>query len=165
MRMFAFVAPILIGLVFALYVGSPSPLFLATGIVLAEGDGCFTEYAGGYADMLAQRGEAPAPHAESARSATKVPVEKRVRPSAPKMNFADAHALKVLPEKIAAAQLRMVELEHQLADSGLYARDSAKFGKLSAELVEIRAQKDADEERWLALEMEREALEQQVAAD
>ena len=35
MRMFAFVAPILIGLVFALYVGSPSPLFLATGIVLA----------------------------------------------------------------------------------------------------------------------------------
>jgi len=33
---------------------------------------------------------------------------------------------------------------------------------LSAALVEIRAQKDADEERWLALEMEREALEQAV---
>jgi hypothetical protein len=27
-------------------------------------------------------------------------------------------------------------------------------------LAEIRAQKDSDEERWLALEMEREALEQ-----
>jgi len=26
-------------------------------------------------------------------------------------------------------------------------------------LAEIRTQKDADEERWLALEMEREALE------
>ncbi len=31
---------------------------------------------------------------------------------------------------------------------------------VSAELSEMYAQKDADEERWLALEMEREALEQ-----
>ncbi len=30
---------------------------VATSIVLAEGDGRFTEYAGGYADMLFQRGE------------------------------------------------------------------------------------------------------------
>jgi ATP-binding cassette subfamily F protein uup len=47
-----------------------------------------------------------------------------------------------------------------LADSGLYARDPALFTKLSAELAEIRTQKDADEERWLTLEMEREALEE-----
>ena len=32
---------------------------VATQIVLAEGDGRFTEYAGGYSDMLAQRGEKP----------------------------------------------------------------------------------------------------------
>jgi glyoxylase-like metal-dependent hydrolase (beta-lactamase superfamily II) len=35
MRIFAVVAPIFIGLVFALYVGRPSAVFLATGIVLA----------------------------------------------------------------------------------------------------------------------------------
>ena len=68
--------------------------------------------------------------------------------------------LKTLPEKIAAAELRMAELEKSLSDAALYARDPARFAKLSGELVEIRAQKDADEERWLALEMEREALEQ-----
>jgi ATP-binding cassette subfamily F protein uup len=134
---------------------------MATGIVLAEGDGRFTEYAGGYADMLAQRGEKPAPQAESQKSGTKAPAEKRVRISAPKMNFADLHALKTLPEKIATAELRMADLEHQLSDENLYARDPAKFTKLSAELAKIRAQKDADEERWLVLEMEREALEQQ----
>ena len=133
---------------------------VATGIVLAEGDGHFAEYAGGYADMLAQRGEKPAPAAES-RKAAKAPVEKRVRVNAPKMNFADLHALKTLPEKIATAELRMAELEQQLSEGDLYARDSARFTKLSEELAKIRAQKDADEERWLVLEMEREALEQQ----
>ena len=43
----------------------------------------------------------------------------------------------------------------------LYIRDPAKFASLSAELADLRSQKDTDEERWLALEMEREALEQE----
>jgi ATP-binding cassette subfamily F protein uup len=41
---------------------------VATAIVLAEGDGRFTEYAGGYADMLMQRGE-PAPVRGEAKKA------------------------------------------------------------------------------------------------
>ncbi|HET7085912.1 MAG TPA: ATP-binding cassette domain-containing protein [Rhizomicrobium sp.] len=134
---------------------------VATGLILADGDGRFTEYAGGYSDMLAQRGEKPAVRAEI-RKAPKPPAEKRNRAGAAKMNFSDAHALKVLPEKIAAAELKMAALEKELADSGLYARDPGKFARLSAELAEIRGQKDADEERWLALEMEREALENQA---
>ena len=80
--------------------------------------------------------------------------------SAPKMNFADAHALKVLPDKIASAETKIAELERQLSDDGLYARDPKKFAKLSLDLATLRAEKDADEERWLALEMEREAMEQ-----
>jgi ATP-binding cassette subfamily F protein uup len=53
----------------------------------------------------------------------------------------------------------MVELERGLADSGLYARDPVRFQALSEELAALRSQKDSDEERWLALEMAREALE------
>ena len=54
----------------------------------------------------------------------------------------------------------MAELERDLSEASLYARDPARFQELSAELAEMRSQKDADEERWLALEMTREALEQ-----
>jgi len=133
---------------------------VATGIVFAEGDGRFTEYAGGYADMLAQRSGKTQNGAETRKAPAKAPAEKRVRTSAPKMNFADAHALKTLPEKIAAAEIKMAALEQRLSDGGLYARDPEMFGKLSAELAQIRTQKDADEERWLTLEMEREALEE-----
>ena len=138
---------------------------VATGIVLAEGEGRFTEYAGGYSDMLAQR-EGKAEKAVPARKGpAKAPAEKRSRAAVPKMNFADAHALKILPEKIAAAELKMAALEKRLSDGGLYARDPGQFAKLSAELAEIRTQKDADEERWLALEMEREALEQAAGGE
>ena len=133
---------------------------VATGIVLAEGDGRFTEYAGGYSDMLAQRSGNPQMVVERRKAPAKAPAEKRIRVNAPKMNFTDAHALKILPEKIVAAELKMAELEQRLSDSSLYGRDPELFGKLSAELADIRAQRDADEERWLVLEMEREALEQ-----
>ena len=132
---------------------------VATQIVLAEGDGRFTEYAGGYADMLAQRGENPAPRPEPRKSSASEPAPKPRRTVPPKMNFADAHALKTLPEKIAAADIQIAELEKSLSDSGLYAKDPKRFADLSARLVNIREQKDADEERWLTLEMQREALE------
>ena len=95
-----------------------------------------------------------------AASSGSVAAPKAARVHAPKMNFADAHALKILPEKIAEAEIKMAELEQRLSDSGLYARDAALFAKLSEELAKIRAQKDSDEERWLTLEMEREALEE-----
>ena len=134
---------------------------VATQIVLAEGDGRFTEYAGGYADMLFQRGEQVPVRPEPRKSAPGAPVEKRPRTSAPKMNFADAHALKVLPEKIAAAELSIAALEKDLSEDGLYAGNPKRFADLSARLADLRGQKDADEERWLALEMAREALETQ----
>lgn len=132
---------------------------VATQIVLAEGDGRFTEYAGGYADMLAQRGESPAPRPEPKKVSASVPKARRT--GAAKMNFADAHALKTLPEKIAAADVEIAELEKSLSDSGLYAKDPKRFADLSAQLVKIRAEKEANEERWLILEMQREALETQ----
>jgi ATP-binding cassette subfamily F protein uup len=132
---------------------------VATQIVLAQGDGRFTEYAGGYSDMLVQRGEQVPQRPEVRKEATPA-MERRSRTSVQKMNFSDLHDLKTLPEKIAAAELRMAELERRLSDSSLYARDPAQFAELSAKLAEIRTQKDADEERWLVLEMEREALEQ-----
>ncbi|HEU0161765.1 MAG TPA: ATP-binding cassette domain-containing protein [Rhizomicrobium sp.] len=137
---------------------------VATAIVLAEGDGCFTEYAGGYADMMAQRGSA-APVRETAKKpkAEKPKAEKAsekpVRAAPPKMNFSDAHALRVLPDKIAAAETAIARLEADLSDPALFSGNPKRFGDLSAELAKLRAQKDADEERWLALEMAREELE------
>jgi ATP-binding cassette subfamily F protein uup len=53
----------------------------------------------------------------------------------------------------------MAALEEKLSDAGLYTKDPARFAELSEKLAALRTQKDADEERWLALEMTREELE------
>src|SRR3954471_13237941 len=125
---------------------------VATQIVAAEGDGRFAEYAGGYSDMMAQRD----PKAETPAAPKKEAAERPKKDRPAKMNFSDSHALKVLPEKIAATEIEMAKLEEKLGDPGLYARDAALFAELSGKLAGLRAQKDADEERWLALEMARE---------
>ncbi|MBV9549293.1 MAG: ABC transporter ATP-binding protein, partial [Alphaproteobacteria bacterium] len=128
---------------------------VATQIVAAEGSGRFVEYAGGYSDMLAQKG-VPAP-VKSGKKEAPPPRPRKQRPA--KMNFSDAHALKTLPQQIATAEIEMAALEEKLADAALYARDPAAFAELSGRLAAVRAQKDADEERWLTLELLREELE------
>jgi len=130
---------------------------VATQIVAAEGDGRFMEYAGGYSDMLTQKGVTEP--AKTAKAPKKEAAERPRKDRPAKMNFSDAHALKTLPDKIVAAEAEIAALEQKLSDAGLYARDPGRFAELSAKLVELRGVKDADEERWLALEMLREELE------
>ena len=127
-----------------------------TQIIAAEGDGVFRIYAGGYSDMLAQRGAQKADEKATAPAEKK---ERTARTAAAKMNFADTHALKTLPAQIEAAGVRIVALQHELSDPALYARDPARFAKLSAEMAKLVSARDMDEERWLALEMQRESLE------
>ena len=131
---------------------------VVTQIVTADGDGHFTVYAGGYSDMLAQRG-APEKKSTADRPG---PVGKPARPARQavpgKLKFSEIHALSTLPGKIEAANREIAGLQAELSDSGLYSRDAKKFATLSARLAGVTAARDADEELWLALELRREAI-------
>jgi ATP-binding cassette subfamily F protein uup len=133
---------------------------VATLTVMAEGGGRFAAYAGGYSDMVTQRGEgvtASQPRAE------RKPVKSRpTRESAVKLSFSDQHALNTLPKRIESLNREIAALQDALSDPSLYSSDPDKFARLSAQLAEHAAIRDADEELWLALEMKREALEQQA---
>ncbi|HWA88618.1 MAG TPA: ATP-binding cassette domain-containing protein [Rhizomicrobium sp.] len=126
--------------------------------IFAEGDGRFTEYAGGYSDMVAQRGEGVA--AKAAKTETK-PKEPRKRSDAPrkKMSFSDKHALETLPAKIETLAKEIASLQASLADGNLYARDPAKFRSLSDRLTAAETEHSAAEDRWLELEMLRAEIE------
>ena len=133
---------------------------VASGVVLPEGDGRWLEYAGGYSDMLAQRG------ADTARPAVtkSVPKEKPARTAEPtqrkrRLSFNEKHALETLPTIIASLQTKIHKLQQTLHDPDLYARDRARFDEASLALAHAQDELAAAEDQWLALEILREEIE------
>lgn len=132
---------------------------VASMVVMAEGDGRFQVYAGGYSDMVAQRGEGVAKQSAKQSAKRDAPKARAAREAMVKLSFSDQHQLNTLPARIEAENREIADLKEELSDPGLYGRDPARFAKLSGRLAEVETTRDANEELWLALEMKREALE------
>ena len=136
---------------------------LVSGVIAPEGNGRWIEYAGGYSDMLAQRGadltrerrrQEPQKAAKDARRrAAAAP-----QPPKRRMTFKDKHALETLPKTIAALQAEADALQAKLDDPQFYARDRAAFEQVTAALGELQRKIAAAEEQWLELEILREEL-------
>ncbi|MEM0908971.1 MAG: ATP-binding cassette domain-containing protein [Pseudomonadota bacterium] len=134
-----------------------------TTTLVADGGGRWSDYPGGYSDMVSQRGEAPAQSEKSAPSRNKTPDTAPARPAAParraKLSFREKHDLETLPERLEAMEREIADLTSTLADPNLYAKDPQRFQTVTATLTAREAEREAAEERWLALELKREELE------
>jgi ATP-binding cassette subfamily F protein uup len=134
---------------------------VVSSVLISDGDGVWTEFAGGYSDMLAQRGrgvgakarpvEKAAPAAPKAVAAPAASASKR------KLSFNEKHALETLPKKIEALQAEAAKLNTAVAGD-LYTRDPKLFAKATARLEEVAREIGEAEERWLELEMLREEI-------
>jgi ATP-binding cassette subfamily F protein uup len=137
---------------------------VATSVLMAEGDGHFIEYAGGYSDMLAQRGhgfesvgvpaaKAKKPSAAKEKPKAEAPLQAR------KLSFHEKHALETLPARMTELEKEIASLHAKLADSAFYARDPKGFAQATSRLEAAQTALAAAEERWLELEALREELE------
>ncbi|WP_306228083.1 ATP-binding cassette domain-containing protein [Bosea beijingensis] len=134
---------------------------VVSSVLISDGDGVWTEFAGGYSDMLAQRGrgvgakvrpvEKAAPAAPKASTAPAASASKR------KLSFNEKHALETLPKKIETLQAEAAKLNTAVAGD-LYTRDPKLFAKATARLEEVAREIGEAEERWLELEMLREEI-------
>jgi len=135
---------------------------VVSATLISDGDGVWTEFAGGYSDMLAQRGrgvgakvraveKAPAPAKPAAAQAAAASASKR------KLSFNEKHALETLPAKIEALQAEAAKLNTAVAGD-LYTRDPKLFAKATTRLEEVSRAISEAEERWLELEMLREEI-------
>ncbi len=136
---------------------------LVSGLIVPERDGRWTEYAGGYSDMLAQRGadltrESSKPSQPRKVSRETASVVAGARPAKRRLTFTDKHALETLPKTIAKLQTEIDGLQAKLGDPQFYARDRAAFEKVTAALGELQLKIAAAEEQWLELEILREEL-------
>ena len=140
---------------------------VVTSVIATEGGGRWIEYAGGYTDMLAQRGlpqRGPAlatPVAKRPRVAAEARPQPAARPR--RMTFKDRHALETLPARIAALESEVTRLNAALGDPDLYARDPDRFGEMTKALGVAQNHLAAAEEEWLTLEMLREEIDSATA--
>jgi len=135
---------------------------LVSGVIVPEGAGRWVEYAGGYSDMLAQRG------GDLSREARRAEPAKSEKPETPapapagaakrRMTYKDKHALETLPATIAKWQQEAAALQVRLDDPNFYVTDRNSFEKTTHLLGELQQKIGAAEERWLTLEMLREEL-------
>jgi ATP-binding cassette subfamily F protein uup len=135
---------------------------IVTSVVMAEGDGRFVEYAGGYSDMVAQRGEGvQAKQVVKAQRVKAASAEVASAPAAGKrrLSFKEKHALKDLPAQMTRLHAEIAVLQTELADDALYARDAKRFAEAAARLTQLQAELAAAEDRWIEIEMLREEIE------
>ena len=133
---------------------------VVTATIAAAGDGRWVEYAGGYSDMLVQRGPVVAQGVAAVvrpRQVGPVAQQQTARPR--RMTFKDRHALETLPARIAALQAEVARVNAVLADADLYRRNPARFAETTEALAAAQAALAAAEEQWLTLEMLREEIE------
>jgi ATP-binding cassette subfamily F protein uup len=136
---------------------------VVSATLISDGDGVWTEFAGGYSDMLAQRGRGVG---AKARVAVEKPAAQAPRPTAAastsaakrKLSFNEKHALETLPKRIETLQGEADKLNAAVAGD-LYTRDPKLFARATARLEEVAREIHQAEERWLALEMLREEIE------
>lgn len=133
-------------------------------ILAFEGGGKIDGYIGGYQDYLAARAkksEAPPPVEEKISYAASSEKSARVKPSASseRMTYKQKYELETLPKRIAELEREINDIESELADPDLYAKDASAFQRLSTRLVAARHALAESETRWLELEEVRLALE------
>ncbi|RBP09184.1 ATP-binding cassette subfamily F protein uup [Roseiarcus fermentans] len=138
---------------------------VATSVIVSEGAGVWREYAGGYSDMVAQRGyglagpsAAPAPKAEAKPRGGAQKAEPQAKK---KLAFHEKRALDLLPQRMEALRSEIDALEQKLADQNFAARAPAAFEAATNRYGALRADLDKAEDEWLALEILREGIEGQ----
>lgn len=134
---------------------------VVTQTLVAEGNGVWREYAGGYSDYLQQRpplpvgsadaaGQKPARHASRHRSAGGAPVKTRTR-----LSYKEERELVALPDEIESLEREQTELTARMSEPDYHRLGGERLRgdrKRLAELEELLLEKFA---RWESLEEQR----------
>jgi ATP-binding cassette subfamily F protein uup len=134
---------------------------VATGVIAAEGEGNWIEYAGGYSDMLVQRGarpEGPSKSQSARAGATTAPTHELQSAAPRKLSYKQAQALESLPGRIAALEGEIAALGRRLTDADLFTRDPQAFQEATARLAKSEAELAVAENDWLELELLRDEI-------
>ena len=131
---------------------------VVTQTLVAEGEGHWQEYAGGYRDWLAQRTAAPAAAGGTPKSpidtvaaGARAPSE-GASPARRKLSFKEVRELAALPGQISALESEQRELTARMCQAEYFRSGAERVRADRARAVEIEAELNACLERWDHLE-------------
>jgi ATP-binding cassette subfamily F protein uup len=136
-----------------------------TSVIAPDSGGRWVEYAGGYSDMLAQRGGRTLEDRKVRPKVAPGEAKPAASPGAAskgaskKLSYKQKFALEQLPSRMAAVSASIAALENNIAHPAFYERDPKGFQKTIAALDKERETLAAMEQEWLELEMLREEVE------
>jgi len=131
---------------------------VVTSVIYGAGDGHWMEYAGGYSDMVHQRGKVARPAKTRAESRSNSSPAAGSPTSKRKLSFKEKHALETLPGKISELETAIITNDEKLNDGDFFSRDPSGFQQTVDGLSAARQELEALEQQWLELEMLREEL-------
>jgi ATP-binding cassette subfamily F protein uup len=134
---------------------------VVTQTLVAEGDGQWREYVGGYSDWLQQAGTADAaarrapsaPRESTPPSGVRAPQRART-----KLSYKEERELGSLPDEIEALEREQTELTTRMSDPGYHRQGAEQIRDDRRRLDEIEALLEAKFARWAALEELRDSL-------
>lgn len=131
---------------------------VVTQVLVAEGEGRWCEYVGGYADWERVR----KPTQEQKKDKNKIDAKPVVSTNAPqavatankpkKLSFKEQRELEELPKLIADLEREQAEIGAKLADPDLYRQDPSAMQKLNVRFAEIDSLLLQSLEKWEAIE-------------
>lgn len=123
-----------------------------TRTIAYEGPGQWQIYAGGYSDLLDQRGhgvKARQTGENNPKPKTKTTASK---PKGSKLSYKHKFRLEKLPGEIAELEAKIKTLQTQLATPNLFASDPDTFAKRAKDLETAQIELESAEMEWLELE-------------
>ena len=136
---------------------------IVTSLIVLDGDGQWTEYAGGYTDMLAQRKSEISSNSKIAKSRQKktssVRRKKRKSSAKLKLSYHEVYALEMLPGRISEVEEEIKQLRLELEVPNVFTADPNKFQETADRLRQAEISLSELEDEWLSLEILREDLE------
>ncbi|MBB5369711.1 MULTISPECIES: ATP-binding cassette domain-containing protein [unclassified Janthinobacterium] len=129
---------------------------VVTQVIVAEGEGKWREFVGGYTDWERQRASVPAATARSAPKAAAAPAAAAPAPAPvakqKKLSYKEQRELDELPNIMAALEDEQAVLAGQLSHPDFYKKTPAEGKRLNARMAEIENELLAALEKWEAIE-------------
>ena len=127
---------------------------VVTQSIVAEGEGLWREYAGGYQDWLAARQRAPQAVTSpgTTKSSPAAAPAVAAKPTRNKLSYRETQELAALPQRIEGLEHEQTAISVRLSDAALYRQSPDEGRRLQERLSQIESELTAAMSRWEELE-------------